>query len=43
MENNFAGITQPQMDAAVKRAEKQDRKFKKRIKKILKKQKHQTE
>ena len=42
MENNFAGITQSQMDAAIKRAEKQDRKFKKRIKKLLKKQKQQT-
>ena len=39
MENVFKGVTQTQMDAAIKRAEKQDKKFKKRIKKLLKKQK----
>ena len=38
MKNKFVGITQAEMDAAHKRADKQDRKLKKRIKKLLKKQ-----
>ena len=40
MKNEFVGPTQAEIEKMQKRAEKQDRKFKKRIKKLLKKQRN---
>jgi len=40
MKNEFVGPSQVEIEKLQKRTEKQDRKFKKRIKKILKKQRN---